>query len=263
MGHHEQGPGPAEPGTLLDPEPPTRGGDGRAARIWLVALLAACAVVPVSWLAAERVRETYAISAEAQQLTSRLPPDFTLYNQEKPVVDGRNAALANGAFGALVGLAFAAAGVLAGGRGGRFPQLAAMGLLLGGAVGAGAGFTLVPLHFHTFDPRTPSLLLPMLIMGGLWGSVLAVAGLAFGWSAGDHSAGIRGLFAGLLGAAAGAFGFILVLAMAFPLLRMEQPLPSTPALRFVAMAMVTACAAVAIARGVLTTPGARPGSQAQ
>lgn len=240
------------------PAPPAR---GASARLWAAALLAGVIGGVASYAATGAVADTFRISDRALKMLSSGPaPDLTLYNQEKPLVNARNGALADAVFGALMGTCLGLAGSLVGGSSPRRFLAPAAGLLLGAVFGGAVGLIAVPVFYRSFDPNSPTLLLPLLVHAALWLPVGAVAGLSFGLGLGSKGAAVRGLAGGLAGALLGTAAFELAHAMALPLERVEDALPSALVPRVLAFAFVSLSIAIAVALNlqVGSSKGRRP-----
>jgi hypothetical protein len=178
--------------------------------------------------------------------------DFTALNREQLVADRKNAAIAFGTFGALVGLFAGAAGGALRRSISAGASAALAGLLLGGIGGATAGYELAPVFGWYYSDVEPSLLLPLLIRGGIWAVVGMTAGLALG--CGWH--GARGILltltGGLAGSVIGTLAFEVVVALIFPADRNDKILPSSPVTRLLAylfVAAFVALGAVTLGRG--------------
>src|SRR5258705_4283196 len=91
----------------------------------------------------------------------------------------RDATLAYGLQGSILGLLLGLAGVVAGG-GARAALLAIPAGLLVGGLGAAASLGLFQLWMRHQDPIAGDLTLSLLTHGGAWAAVGAGAGLAFG-----------------------------------------------------------------------------------
>ena len=120
------------------------------------------------------------------------PQVLSTANREARVsAHSRGGASAFGMLGATLGLALG----LAGGLSRRDPRAAltagAIGLILAGAVGAGAAMGLVRLYFQNQDPQSNSLLFPLLVHCGIWSTIGLAAGLAFGIGVGGRGRVLR------------------------------------------------------------------------
>jgi hypothetical protein len=163
----------------------------------------------------------------------------------------RSAALAYGGLGAALGLALGAAGGLAR-RSSRAAIAAAVtGLLLGGAAGAGATLSLVPLY-HAARAATPDdevtndLALALRTHCGIWVAVGAAGGLARGRGLGGGARTARAVIGGVLGAALATVVYEFGGAVVFPVAETFRPMAVTPAPRLLAhlcVALFTAAGA--------------------
>lgn len=218
-------------------------GSPRAASLWAGALTAALLAGLGSWLVGERFSGYYKPSHEA----ASQPYSFTALRAEKLVADSRNTAIAYGSLGVLLGVGLGLAGGLA--RRANLAALAAAagGGLLGGVAGVGLSYALVPVYLREVDPVQPTLLLPLMIHGGIWTAIGAASGLAFGLGRGGWSRIFRATLGGAVGAMLGTVAFVVLQAVAFPLHQNEELLGPTPALRLAAVL----CVALSVAAGVV------------
>jgi len=172
----------------------------------------------------------------ASALSSR---EFTALNREKGIAHQKNSALAYGAFGALLGLLSGAAGgaLRRSIPGGASAALA--GLLLGGIGGALVSYELAPVFDRFYTNQNPSLVLSILVRGGIWAVVGITAGLALGWGwQGSHGVP-RALIGGLAGSVCGTIAFEVVNALLFPGDRNDAVIPSSMQARLLAYLFVS------------------------
>ena len=118
--------------------------------------------------------------------------------------------------GAIVGVVLGiASGLIR--RSARVGLVAAMlGGALGAAMGTATSYGLLTVHFRNADPQDNSLTLALLVHGGIWASVGAAAGLAFGLGSGGRGRWAAGAFGGLVGGAAAAMAFDVIRGAGFP-----------------------------------------------
>ena len=142
---------------------------------------------------------------------------------------------------------------LAGGLARRSVRSGALSAVLGGVLGAAAGactaYALLTIHFENVDPQDNSLTLALLVHGGIWASVGAAAGLAFGLGLGGRGRWARAAFGGLVGGAAAAMAYDVVGALAFPLDKTSQPVSATVVTRLLAQLAVAMLVAAGAAIG--------------
>jgi hypothetical protein len=103
---------------------------------------------------------------------------------------------------------------------------------------------MTPIFFQHAGPRM-GLLPPALVHGGIWIPIGIAAGLAFGIGVGDRGAMVQGIIGGGLGALFGAIAFEAINAAAFPLERIESPVPGARTTRLLAHL----CVALLVALG--------------
>ena len=247
MGSDEPEPqGRSTPATLA-PEPLPAAGSAELAAmgaswVWTKACVIVAALVAgvLAWGIGERTYGYFGPSAKALQ-SSR---EFLALNREQRAADQKNTAIAFGTFGAVLGLVFGSAG---GGLRRSIPAgatAALMGLLLGGIGGALISYGLTPIFGRFYSDESPSLLLTILVRGGIWAAVGMTAGLALGWGW-QGSRGIAGtLIGGLAGGFFGTIAFEVVNALIFPGERNDAVIPSSMQARLLAYLFVTLGAAM-------------------
>jgi hypothetical protein len=158
----------------------------------------------------------------------------------------RNGALAFGVLGLFLGGCLGLAGGLA-----RRSSLAAtaggLGSVLGLAAGVGTSLALLPFCIAwRFRYPDNDLLISFLMHGAIWGSLGAVAGLAFAVGLGERSLRLRALTAGFFGALIGAVAFDLIGVVAFPGAMTDDPISRTWVTRLMARLLVTVATAAAV-----------------
>ncbi len=196
----------------------------------------------LSWGIGERTYDYFKPSASGGSTSG-----FAALNREKGIANQKNATVAFGSFGAILGML---AGVAGGAVRRSFfngAKAALTGLILAGIGGALASYLLAPIYTRFFSDDAPSLLLPFLIRGGVWATIGMAVGLAFGW--GLH--GFRGvpnaLMGGLIGSVCGTVAFELANAVLFPGDRNDAVIPSSIHARLLAYLFV----AVTVATGAV------------
>src|SRR5262249_55758306 len=212
-GAREPAPVPPQPGHAA-PRPPW----GWAA-VFVMGAALATGFFP--WGIGEIMHDYYGASVEARR--NRFA--FDRANREQGIADRKNAAIAFGTFGALLGLLVGAAGGALRRSVPAASSAAVAGLLLGGVGAALAGYELVPIFAHFYSDEQPSLLLPTLVRGGIW----AVAGLAAGFALGWGWHGPRGIpgavIGGLVGSILATIAFEVANGLIFPADRNDAVIP--------------------------------------
>lgn len=236
------------PAAATDPGP-------RAARLGAFALGAGLLAALASWGIGESVVEhfrpkTRVVQGNGGPMTISSP-------EEIMATQSKNATLAYGLFGAVLGLALGAAGGLARSSLRSGVLAGAIGLVLGALAGAGATIGVVPLY-HRFqedqeEKASRNLTVPLLAHGAIWMSVGAAGGLAFGLGAGGDGRVVRALAGGVVGAAIGAAVYELAGALTFPLDKTVEPISLTWASRLLARASAALLTAAGIALAVSAT----------
>ena len=161
------------------------------------------------------------------------------------VIATRNAMVSFGILGAALGLCLGLAGGLIR-RSVLWTVLAAtIGLVLGGLSGAGVSWLTLPVYYKHL--KSDDLTYSLLVHGGTWTAIGAVAGLAFGFGRGGWGQMRRCL----LGAAAGALLATVIYEFAgmmlFPSALTDRPLSITSDTRLLARLLV----AVMVAAGAI------------
>lgn len=227
-----------------------------AGRVWGFALLAGLLAGGLSAALGEQLFETFTpglVPEVVNGQTSMVPdPD------EIALATRKNAALTFGLMGGLTGLAMA----LAGARASRRPSLGAwegvVGLVLGLLATATIAWLATPAYF-LYESRVQAneggehLLIPLLVHAGIWGTVGAVGGLAFGLGVARNPREMvpRTLIGGFVGALIGAVLYELLGGAFFPMDKTPQPFAETLAPRVMAMMLTCLGAAVLIAFSVV------------
>lgn len=175
-----------------------------------------------AWYVGEAMLDYYAPSEEAR----RQQFDFSRLNAEKLVADTKNAAIAYGAMGALLGGLVGLLAGLAAGSPVRALLGAGVGVVVAGGVGAAAAYPLIGIYTHYFDPAESMFVLLLLVRGVFWAALGAGVGLAMGvalnW---PGSRVLLAIFGGLVGGFLGAVAFEVVCSVVLPLARNDQVIP--------------------------------------
>jgi uncharacterized membrane protein len=183
----------------------------------------------------------------AQEDTRKIPP-----------AEAKNTALAYGLLGACLGAALGLAGGLSRGSLRTGLYIAVLGLVGGGIAGAGVSAGATTLFFRYLDPEA-GLKLPLLTHGAIFAVVGAAGGAALGLGLGDRRAVLLGLIGGLIGGILGTLLYELLVAIAYPTMRVEQPVPAEGIPRLLAHLFVAISVA---AFAVLSIQGRKPAGAA-
>jgi hypothetical protein len=233
----------------IDPEKGSEGGGDPHAtsprRLLDIALGAGLAAGLIAWLGGEAVYDWFK------------PPDELLHGanivrspelaREQTIALIKNATLAFGLLGAVLGLVLGAAGGVARCSLRSGVIAAVIGLVAGGAVGAGLAQALVPIAAGDLVMVSESLVFALLIHGAIWSAIGAAGGLAFGIGLGGRKAALQAAVGGLLGAFLGTIVYDLLGAVVAPLAQTGAPLSTTWATRLLARVAVTVLAALGAA----------------
>ncbi len=168
--------------------------------------------------------------------------------QKRLPAEMKNTALAFGFLGAALGGSLG----LAGGLVRRSPKGGllggARGAVIGLAAGAGASALMTSVFFRLLDDQG-NLMVPLLTHCVIAATVGAAGGLGFGAGLGDRRCIARAALGGLVGAALGGLVFEMINAVAFPLVRVSEPVPDGRTPRLLLHLCVSMIAAVGIALG--------------
>ena len=217
--------------------------------IWSWAVGAGLGTALLSWLLIEATVDSFKPKASTVQHGAQtfLLPDAA----ERDKAGSRNAALAMGLTGAMVGLVFGLAGAASRRAATAAAFAAILGLVLGAAAAAGTALAAVPLasKLHQRDPGNSSIEMAssLLVHGLPWAAMGAVGGLAFGIGQGGGRQALRGLLAGVMGGLAGAFLYEIIGELALPGSKLIEPVGATWQARLLAQALAVMSVAVAIA----------------
>jgi hypothetical protein len=135
---------------------------------------------------------------------------------------------------------------------------------MGATGGASISLTLLPAYNHYKalhpDEAARDMILPLLVHAGVWSTVGALAGLAFGFGLGDRRLLPRAVLGGLAGAGLGSVVYELIGATVFPAAQTTQFISATWETRLLARLAVTILAAAGIALTIseTRTPAHRP-----
>ncbi len=108
-----------------------------------------------------------------------------------------------------------------------------------------------------YDDKNPTIVLPVLVRGGIVAGAGLAAGLAFGLGREGPRGLLRPLAGGLIGSVLGIVAFELIYALAFPMVRNDHAIPLSATTRL----LCYLCTAIGAAVGMLLVDhsGARSG----
>jgi hypothetical protein len=240
---------PADPKPAVErPEPLVKGPDTESLmlaplRSWILALGAAVIAGLLTWAVGEKTYGHYRPPKEAYK--NRFA--FAEVNRHELVADRKNGAIAFGTFGACLGLLGGAAGGLER-RSMRALVIAApAGLVSAGLLGGVAGYALAPMVPQFYDDKNPTIVLPVLVRGGIVAAVGLAAGLAFGLGREGPRGLLRPLAGGLIGSVLGIVAVEVIYALAFPMVRNDHAIPLSATTRL----LCYLCVAIGAAVGML------------
>lgn len=211
-------------------------------RLWAAALTAGVLASGLSWTAGEASLDRFKSTKVIDPLRDQVDPT------EVSRFAVKNATLACGLQGALLGLTLGLAGAAAGRRPGRDAATAGLaGLALGGVLGAAASFGLFTAFFATVDPNSQDLIPSLLTHAGVASLLGASGGVAFGLGLGSRGRIVRAAVGGLIGAALGAGLYEILGGILFPLGKTGDPVAESGPARFLFHSMVDLLAAIGAA----------------
>jgi MFS family permease len=189
-------------------------------------------------------------------VSRELPPEIRRSSVQMTIELGRrsdvshdqSAALAYGGLGMILGLTLGVAGGLARRSPGAAIVAGVVGMVLGGAAGAGMTRVLLPFYHATRAAlseadRNSDLALALETHGGIWLAVGAAAGLALGIGLGGGARTARAFLGGLMGAGVGAAIYEFGGAIVFPLAETFRPMAKQMPPRLSAHLAVALCVA--------------------
>jgi hypothetical protein len=204
-----------------------------------------------SWLGGEQVHGRFQPeivgSPEYEQMNVYEKENYrvTEFRRLRPAAEAKNAALAFGMLGAALGAALGLGGGLARGAARSGLVAGAVGAVVGLAAAAAASALAVPLFYRYLDPEFGGLLVPTLTHGLVLACLGAAGGLALGMGAGGRRQIVAAVVGGIVGGIVATVAYELILAVLFPLIRVEEPIPTER----LARAVMHLTAAVGIAAG--------------
>ena len=229
--------------SAIVPEPLTPTVVARPGQGWILAVLAGVVAAVLSWGVDEKTLGRFQ-PKRAADAGNPMAVQFDPGAVDR--ADLKNAALAYGLQGALLGLILGLAGAAAGGSARAAIPAGAAGLVLGGVMGAGAAFGAFTAFLRLGGQGNGNLLPALLAHEAAWAPLGAMAGLAFGLGLGGRGRIARALIGGFLGAAVGVMIYEVGGSLLFPLDHTGAPVAATSSARLFAHAAV----------GVLTALGA-------
>lgn len=169
----------------------------------------------------------------------------TAKTEQKAVV--RNAALAFAGLGAMLGGCLGLAGGMVRKSRGGAAVGGVLGLIVGGAVGAGLPFLMFRTYFRAVDQLDVApMVIGLCLHVAVWGLIGGAAGLAFGFGLGNRGRMLHYVVLGLVGAALGAGLFEALGGYLYPAALTEEPLAQRWQARFLARVLVSLAAGAAI-----------------
>jgi hypothetical protein len=144
--------------------------------------------------------------------------------EARSVAESRQAALAFGVLGAILGLGLGLAGGLAR-LDGRHARAGLTGMVLGGGLGGVAALFAVPLFYEHLTPGG-GLGAPIFMYAGMFLPLGAACGLALGMGLAEKQAAARCALGGVLGAILAVIVLVIANSLAFPLDQEPAPVPA-------------------------------------
>ena len=210
---------------------------GLVARVWIVTLAAGLAAAMIGWAAGESVMiDESGTGAKGK----KIPISPVVYIT-------RNGVTCLGLLGGSLGLGLGLAGGLLRGSGRSAGLAGLVGIVLGGAIGAGTAKALVPCYFTKYAEANPSV--PLLVHGGLWTSISIAAGLAFGLGIGGRRRAIEAVIFAIAGALLATFAYEVTSVWLFPAAQTERPIPRSSGSRLFVDLLVASMIGAALAFG--------------
>jgi hypothetical protein len=213
-----------------------------------------------SWLGGEITYGSFRPATVMIQMMGR--PELSATPATRAAADAKNAALAFAMLGAALSLALGVVGGLSRRSARAAVHAALIGGPIGGSLGGAMAWVLTILDYRIRDPSSHSLLIPLLLHGGIGAAVGAAGGLALGLGLEERDSTARAAAGGALGALLGAVLYEVIGAIAFPLADTVQTIAVSwpPRLldRFLIATLTAALAGVAVGeRHARSMPAAR------
>jgi hypothetical protein len=203
----------------------------------------------LAWLGGEAVLGHFAVPSALLTKASALGASKEVVMEAerlRQLAETHNGAVALGLLGAALGLCLGLAGGVVRRRPVRGLAASLLGLVLGGAVGAGVALVLQPALYGWQGRDTDDLTNALLLHGLLAAAVGAVGGLAFGVGLGQRGWTLRSLFGGLVGAALAVLLFQMVAGAILPIGKPETVVPMTSLTRLLSRLVLGLGTAVGI-----------------
>jgi hypothetical protein len=185
---------------------------------------------------------------------------------DQVAADSKNATVAYGILGAMLGLALGVAGGLVRNSPRRGVFAGITGALLGAIGGVGGATVFLPIYFRQLDVAQEQLgrdlVIPLLVHIGTWAVVGVASGIALGLGLGEGRRASRAAFGGLIGGALGAVVYEVVGALVFPNDRTTQPIALTWGPRLLAALSVSLMIAVMAVSTIAQAPAQRAAERA-
>jgi hypothetical protein len=176
----------------------------------------------------------------------------------------KNAALTFGLLGVCLGGFLGIAGGLARRSTSAAATAGFLGAVLASALGVGVSLALLPYCLKAqLDHTDNDLIIALLMHSLIWGSVGAIAGLAFAIGLGERRLVLHAVTASLAGAVLGTIAYELIGAALFSSAETVNPISMTWPTRLMARLLVTVGTAVVLALILAKPRDAAPVSQAE
>jgi hypothetical protein len=230
----------------------------KADRLGIWALAAGLLAGAGSWGVGEATINAF--PPKLERMMTPVGPLMGTRATEQVKADTKNAALAFAVQAACLGMALGLAGGLARRSLGGGAMAGLAGAVLGGALALGAAAALQPVYYRNvqLDQIEQSLIVPLLVHGGICGVTGLAGGLAFGLGLkGRWSLIARSAAGGLVGALLATFAFEVAGAMLFPEAKTTRPLSLSWESRLMARMLVgllSAAGALAVVAGQPVVP---------
>ncbi len=162
-------------------------------------------------------------------------------------VEVKNAVLAWGVQGALLGLVLGISGALAGRAPRASIRAGTVGLVLGGTLAAGSSSLIFTAFFALVDGNSADMIPSLLSHAGVASLLGLSAGAAFGLGLGVRGGLVRCAVGGIVGAVIGSCLYEVVGALLFPVDKTGDPVASASLARLLCHALIDLTSAVGIA----------------
>ncbi len=217
-------------------------------RVWAIALMVGIAAGFVSWGAGELARGFFRPRLSRVELMGMTSLQPTLESQHN--ADLKNTALAFGILGCVTCLAMGLAGGLAGRSPGRGLMVGVGIQAVGVSIAVFATYALIPRLLRDVTPDPNDLITPMLIHGGIWVPIAAVAGLGFAIGVGNRRL-LSAMGGACLGGLLATILYHILSAMLYPQLGSTEAVSSAWVLRLLASLLIAVLAAAGAAWGMM------------